>query len=187
QNHFVAQYFQPVLAANVASWNVTRIQILAEQAGGNDDGQALVQIQTAVAGMPGNVVLDQATLDAGNLSSSYAWQTFSFSNANGISPSNGLCIVVTYLASAPSCKVQHCQDWAHAGGYVNTGNAGSTWTQSMGRDLRFYVYGTVMTPNPPGTNYQLTLVRCTLRTNTDPSSRVTTAIRVYNEPSVAGP
>lgn len=185
-SNWVGQYFQPILASDVHSWNVTRAQLYLKKSGAND-GQNLVQICTAAGGLPTSTVLTQTTLLESSLSGTYQLQSIVFSGAPYTSPANGLCLVVQCQANSTSGTVQSWGSSAANSNLVTTSNAGSTWTASSGNSLKYYIYGTVQTPNPTAYQYLLTGIRCTLRTGSDSASRLNTNVRVLNEPAVTGP
>lgn len=184
--NWVGQYFQPILASNVHSWNVTRAQLYLEKSGA-PDGQNLIQIRPAAGGLPTSSVMAQATLLESSLTGGYQLTSIGFSSVPYVSPAVGLCLVVEWQANSTSCVVQSWGSSAANSNLISTSNAGSTWTASSGNSLRYYIYGTVQTPNPTAYQYLLTGIRCTLRTGSDPTSRLSTTVRVLNEPAVTGP
>ena len=185
-NSWVGQYFQPILASNVQSWNVTRAQLYLKQSN-LPDGQNLIQIRTAAGGLPTSTVLAQTMFLESTLGISYSLQTISFSGVPNTSPASGLCLVVQWLANGTSCTVESWGTSAANSYLVSTGNAGATWQSPSGNSLMFYIYGTVQTPNPTAYQYLLTGIRCTLRLGNGPTSRLSTTVRVLNEPAVTGP
>jgi hypothetical protein len=180
--NWVGQYFQPMLPANAASWNLTSVQLQLQK--GIIKDSASVQILNAVGDLPGTTVLDTSAQNASNLSLGYTWQSFVFTNVNNIAPSAGLFVIVRTADASPSANIQHCANPAGRGGYVSSANSGATWTMNASNDLMLQVYGTINTPNagPAGSNYYLTEVQCKLRTNQNNTSRIVTTIRTYNQP-----
>jgi prepilin-type N-terminal cleavage/methylation domain-containing protein len=184
--NWVGQYFQPILASNVHSWNVTRVQLYLKSSS-STDGQNLIQIRPAAGGLPTSSILAQTTLLESSLASSYQLTSIGFSSAPYVSPATGLCLVVEWQANGTSCVVQGWGSSAANSNLVSTTDGGSTWTAPSGDSLRYYIYGTVQTANPTAYQYLLTGIRCTLRTGSDPTSRLNTTVRVLNEPPVTGP
>jgi hypothetical protein len=192
-NDFVGEYFKPSLPNGVTQFRVTRAMIRA-RANGSATGDALVQIRTANGVLPA-AILDQATLlesaldSAGLLSDGYTWRQFLFSNVPARPAGSGLCLVVVTSNSSSACDIEY--QGLLAGGvncdFVKTSNAGASWSAPSGQDLRYYVYGTYITPNPTTYTYWLTGVSCKLRKGDDPSAKVRTTIRMLNEPQVTGP
>ena len=185
-SNWFGQYFQPILASNVHSWNVTRAQLYLKKKGPND-GQNLIQIRSALGGLPTSSVLAQTTLPESSLTPNYQLQSIGFSGAPYMSPSTGLCLVVQWQANSTSCTVQSWGSSAANSNLVMTSNAGLPWTASSGNSLKYYIYGTVQTPNPTAYQYLLTGIRCTLRLGSGNNSRLITTVRVLNEPAVTGP
>jgi hypothetical protein len=137
---------------------------------------------------PSAAVFDSQTGLESDLSSSAAWQTFSFSNATGLSPLAGACIVVSSVgATGPALNVQsHHGGVTSAGSRVTSPDGGATWKDAPGV-LNHYIYGTYTTPGASPTLYYVTGVRASLRTSADTGSAARVTMRVLNEPQVGGP
>lgn len=179
--HWVGQYFQPVLPTGAVSWNLTSVQLQLEK--GLVKDVASVKIMNAVGDLPGLTVIDTSPQNASNLSAGYTWQSFTFSNANNISPSAGLFVVVTTADASASANIQHCANASGSGGYVSSANSGATWTPNPSNDLMLEVFGTINTAQSgPSATYYLNDVRCKLRTNQNNNSRIVTTVRTYNRP-----
>jgi prepilin-type N-terminal cleavage/methylation domain-containing protein len=187
-NNWIGQYFQPILPANTTSWKITRVKFQASHTL-KSNGQTYVQICYSSAGLPVSAVLDQVTLLENTLPGSASWQQCSFSNASGIPPSTGLCLVFQCAANSPSCNIQYQTLGALANGayLVTTTDGGSSWSGLPTQAMPYYVYGTITTPDSVVYQYTLTDVRASLRAGSDSLARATTSIRVFNEPQVAGP
>ncbi|MDB5340275.1 MAG: hypothetical protein JWN70_5894 [Planctomycetaceae bacterium] len=182
------QYFLPVFASSVTGWSVTKVEFRARP-DGNDDGEIAVQIQTSQNGLPTGIVLDEKKLKENDTDSSYGFETISFSNLPIQAPSQGMCLVLAFRKNTPCGKLKTWGGGQPFRDLVKTTNSGSTWTEDAAKSLCLNVYGTVTTDsqNAPIINYVLTNVRCTLRVGTSSASRLTTTIRVLNEPQVTGP
>ena len=194
-NAWPGQTVGPVLPSNAASWSVTRVMLPAAVNGSNA-GQSLVQIRAADANGFPTTTLDQQTLLESNLSSGYAWQTFTFTNATGLSPSQGIDIVVQWVSDTYSCNIQYQGAGLLGlggliGSLLGTGSMiqwnGNAWSSVGGQNLNFYLYGTYTTPNATTYNYYLKDVRCSIQPSTDPATQLNTLIRVVSEPQVSGP
>lgn len=180
------QYFQPILASNVHSWNVTRAQLYLKSSS-STDGQNLVQIRNASGGLPGTSTLAQTTLLESSLVGSYKLTSIGFSSCPYVSPAVGLCLVVQWQANGTSCVAQGWGSSALNSNEVSTTNGGTSWQAPSSSALKYYIYGTVQTANPTAYQYLLTGIRCTLRLGSGANSRLNTTIRVLNEPAVTGP
>lgn len=184
--HWGGEFFAPALPAGTVAWRVTRVKFQA-RVQGDPNGQTLVQIRTADAGLPSNTVLDQAVLLESSLGSSYQWMEFAFANAGNLDPTTTLCLVLQFAANSPSCQVQQLSNSATNFNSVSTDNGGSSWSASGGKTLRLQIYGTVSTANPTSYRNVLTGVRCTLRVGGDTPTAVSTAVRLLNEPEAPPP
>lgn len=181
------QYFEPTLPGDAYAWRITRVKFKAKSLS-TVAGVTSVQVRTASGGLPTSTVVDQTTMLESMLSSSYTWQEIAFANAGGLSPGSGACIVFAWVSDTDSCAIQlqSLGGLALNANYVTSSN-GASWSAPLAQDIPLYVYGVASTPNPPKSLYYLTGVRCLLRTSTDATARVSTSVRVLNEPQVDGP
>lgn len=181
------QYFQPVLASTVTGWKVTKVRFRARK-NGSSTGTVAVQIRSAQNRLPTSTILDQQTMYENTLNGSYALQTFTFTDVPLQSPMQGLCLTLKTTSGGSAADVQSWDGGQSNTNIVRTGNSGSSWNPTSDESLRYYVYGTVTTNSSnSATQYLLTNVRCTIRSGGATGSRLTTSIRVPNEPQVAGP
>lgn len=187
-NDWIGQYFTPTLPASTTSWKITRAQFQAASTLLHSGGQTSVQLCYSSGGLP-VAVLDQVTLLESSLTLLFTWQQVSFSNASGIPPGTGLCLIFTCAANSPSCQIQYQQlgSTASAANLVTTNFGSSGWITNPTMAMPYYIYGTITSPDPVVYQYNLIGVRASLRAGSDSLSRTTTSIRVLNEPQVAGP
>ena len=149
-------------------------------------GITAVQLRLPVGGKPGPTVLDEVPMEEAGLGEAYLWQEFAFSNASGLSPTQGLTLVLAMIK-----KDTHLADIQYdAGGgedMLTTSNAGSSWTQHH-HSMLYYVYGTVTTTTTPDPVVRewLDAVGITLRVGEESSARVDTAVQILNQPEVTG-
>jgi hypothetical protein len=188
-SQWIGTYFKPTLPANAVTWKVTRAIVYLMKTAAN--GVTNIEIRTADgSNLPTSTMLDMASVNGSSLSSSYTPQQVNYSNVFDIAPSQGLCMVVRFnTGTGSSCSAQYqtsgaapvqCQT-------VTTTTGGTSWTAPSGQSLIFSVYGTVTTSTAAANQYALKRVRVGLRSGADPNSRVYTAARILNEPSVTGP
>lgn len=178
------QYILPSLPAGTASWAVTRIEFSAK-ASGSAKGECRVQIQTADgAHAPTGNVLEEKTLLEGSLTSKYLTQQFTFSNVSGLSPNQGLCIVVEWIADSVACLMQGQGSGVATPNshLITSADQGTSWSLQTDQSLLFSVYGTVTTSGTPQVqNVQyLRAVDITLQTESDASSTVYVGARPLN-------
>jgi hypothetical protein len=183
-----AEYFLPVLPANTVSWKVTRVVICAKQ-DGTANGEASVQLQTATVGhLPSGTVLEEKPLLESTLLPTYLDQEFTFSTAGGLSPTQGLCLVVRWVANDVACKVRarngNVTDLNIA--LARSTDGGLTWAALPNQSMLFAVYGTVTTSTSPQVQntYYLEGVDINLRTGGDSLAVVQTGVRLLNRPEV---
>lgn len=180
---WIGQYFCPSFPAAALTWKVTRAQVKARYKGGQN-GVTAVQLRPALASnLPDAQVLDQALMYESKLISSYRWEEFPFSNASGLAPGAGLCLVlVREVTDTDLAELQY--DGLGNGGLLYTSDAGTTWIYYSDRTLLYCVYGTYTTPGPPQTatrNY-ISTVQITLRTGDKSEDRIDTTVRAVNAP-----
>jgi hypothetical protein len=182
------QYFLPSLPAETISWKVTQVEFLAKKSGAST-GESKVQIQLADGALrPSGAILEEKTLLEGTLTSSYLTQQFAFSSVSGLSPDQGLCLVVEWVANGTACLVQGQGSGVATPNshLVSSTDQGSSWSALTDQSLLFSVYGTVTTAGEPQIQdvNRLQAVEITLRTRSDESSTVHTAARTLNRPRI---
>jgi len=182
-----AQYFMPTLPGSATSWAVTRVTISAKA--GSAGGQSLVQIRPVdSSNLPTSTVLDQQTMLGSNLTGSTAYQTFTFTNATGLSPTRGAAIVVQWSVGSTASQIHYLTSISLSSeAMATTTNSGGTWSNPLLSDLNFTAYGTYNTPNAPTYKYYLTNVRASVQQSSDTSTTLSLSARVLNEPQVTGP
>jgi prepilin-type N-terminal cleavage/methylation domain-containing protein len=183
-----AEYFLPALPANAVSWKVTRVVMCAKQ-DGTADGEASVQIQTATAGrLPSGTVLEEKPLWESTLLPTYLDQEFTFFAVADLPPTQGLCLVVKWLANDTACKVRARNGNVSALniGLCRSTDGGLTWAALSNQSLLFAVYGTVTTSTAPQiqNTYYLEGVEVRLRAGGDGQSLTQTGVRLLNRPEV---
>jgi hypothetical protein len=183
-----AEYFFPALPADTLSWKVTRM-VLQAKLDATTDGQASVQLQRPTLGnLPSGIVIEERTLLESVLTTKYTSQEFTFSAANNLRPTQGLWIVVHWLANAIACKVQGQSSGVTATNLslAKSTDGGISWSTLAGQSLLFTVYGTVTTAGTPQIQktYYLEGIDLTLRASSDSAALVQTGVRLLNRPQV---
>lgn len=182
------QYFFPTLPVDAVSWKVTRVQLHA-RADGAQLGEARIQLQLPTAGkLPSGVVLEEETIVESSLLWVFAEQEFAFSEVSGLSPQQGLCIVVKWISDAVACRLLGVERYASSANrfLLKSTSQGLTWSAPAGESLIFTVYGRVTTAGTPQiqTTYYLDAVGIRLRTGSDTQATIQTAVRMPNRPEV---
>jgi hypothetical protein len=183
-----AEYFFPTLPADTMSWKVTRV-VLQAKLDGATDGQAGVQLQRPTLGnLPSGIVIEEKTLLESVLTTKYTSQEFTFSTANNLTPTQGLWIVVNWLANGTACRVQGQSSGVTATNLslAKSTDRGISWSTLAGQSLLFTVYGTVTTAGTPQiqNTYYLEGIDLTLRASSDSATLVQTGVRLLNRPQV---
>jgi hypothetical protein len=133
-------------------------------------------------------VLEEKTLLESALLTTYSNQEFTFSTVGGLSPQQGLCLVIRWIANGTACRVRGRNSGVTASNIalVKTTNRGAAWSTLVGQSLFFTVYGTVTTAGTPQTQntYSLSGVELKLRAGSDAQSIVQTGIKTLNRPEV---
>jgi hypothetical protein len=184
---WIGQYFLPPLPADAFEWRVTRVKFKARVHGGTN-GITAVQLRLPAAGnLPSATVLEMVPMYEDALGASYLWEEFSFASVSGLSPSQGLCLVLAVQKKDPHlADIQY--DDASGSGRLTTTDKGTNWNYDAGKSMLYYVYGTVTTLGPPEavTRQWLLSAGIKLRVGPDPSTRVETEVQVLNVPEVTG-
>jgi hypothetical protein len=186
-NHTFAEFIFPTLPANATSWAITRV-LLNAKAAGAALGYTNIQVQTVgPADTPSGAVLDTAQLSEANLTTTNAWTQFTFSNAAGISPTAGACVVAAWVSDAQSVSLKGQSTLVSNNLFLTSPDGGATWNTNNNQALQHYIYGTYTTPGTPIPAYYLTGVRATLLTSADTGATTRVSIHLLNEPQVTGP
>ena len=185
---WIGEYVLPILPSAL-SWKITKVKFNAKQNGTNS-GTTLVEIRSASGGLPTTTVLDSQSMLENTLTTpGYSQKTFSFANVPDTAVGTGLCIVLKFSVSSPSCFVQYLATGASSGSntLVSTTNSDPGWTAGAGKSMLFEAWGTYRTQNAQAYQYFLQDMRCALRTGASSVGRVEKSVRVLNEPQVGGP
>ena len=185
---WIGQYFLPPLPADAIAWKVTRVKFMARIHGGAK-GVTAVQLRLPASGnLPGTTVLEEVLMHENALGEAYLWEEFSFATVSGLSPSQGLCLVLamqtkdTHLAD-----IQY--DDASGSGRLTTTDKGGNWNYDSAKSMLYYVYGTVTTTSLPDavTRERLRSVGIKLHLGSDAATGVETDVQVLNLPEVTSP
>lgn len=185
KDHWVGQYIRPPTSSTATAWRVTRVRFRAKCEGSPIE-QTLVQLRPAdAAKMPLASVLEEKVMAESGLTDSYTWQEYSFSDAGGLSPGQGVCLVLAHTGvGSASADIEY--DDNSSSGRVTTGNKGGSWSYDSDKSLQHYAYGKVSTPGAPqtATRQYVTGVHVALQVGGDAASRVDTAVQTVNAPQV---
>lgn len=185
---WIGQYFLPVFPAGAVAWKVTSVSFMA-QSHGPKNGVTAVQLRLPVSGgLPGATVLEETTMNEADLVSTYTPQVFAFTQASGLSPSRGLCLVLArQVKDANLADIQY--DASGGTGRVTTANAGGSWSRDNKTAMTYSVYGTVTTTqaSAPITRQWVRAVRIVLQVGAGGLTRLETSTPVLNTPEVTIP
>ena len=187
-SEWYGQYFRPSLPADAESWRVTRVRLCARTDGGHA-GECRVQLQQATAGkLPSGTVIEEKTLLESSLLSGYQEQEFAFTRASGLSPIQGLCLVVKWINDSVACQLWGVSaDGSTSDSFmVKSLDKGMSWTAPAGMSLLYTIYGTVTTTGQPQVQntYYLNRVSIRLRAGADAQTTLQGAVRLLNKPEV---
>jgi prepilin-type N-terminal cleavage/methylation domain-containing protein len=188
-NRWYGQYFYPTLPADTISWKVTRIQFYAKISGILFTGECRVQLQQATAGgYPTSIVLEEKTLLESTLFITYTLQEFNFTNASGLSPDRGLCLVFEWVNGQEACDILGSDGYTgpNSRKLLRSDNEGLSWSELSGNCFLYWVYGTVTTAGEPQVNeiYKLATVNIQLQTSSDTQSLIQTTTKLLNKPEI---
>lgn len=185
------QFFLPLLPPGAVSWRVTRVKFPAK-ARGDTTGMTKVQLRLPIPGdTPSSIVLEEKCMEEASLTMSYMWKEFAFANVARPRSTRGLCLVLQHCSGRYSANIRYRRSNVMAPGtaFLQTTDAGSSWTADRTRAMLFYVYGTVTTLGAPVPEhrYFVTGVRLKLWVGDDPAGRTETTVQVLNRLEVTGP
>ncbi len=177
------QCFSPQnLPADATSWSVNRV-VFNARLKGDTAGITRVQLREAKADhTPESTVLEEHLMYESHLTSSYAWQSFSFNNVTDLAPDEEVCLVIEHIIDVDACQVQYDQD--SGGGYIETDNGDDYWEHFGDKSMVYYVFGTYDTPGPPVPVYKLCSVSMTLTPSDIPASQARASVVALNRPQM---
>lgn len=176
----VAQCFSPDLPVGATSWDLTRIEFMAAVAG-SATGEMQVELTRPTAlNLPGSAVLESTRIQESSLGISFAWQSISFSNINGMLPSESLCMSIMGTTLFGDGRVQVASS-GNSGYSTNSGGLG--WVPVTERPLIFRAYGRIYGGADSSTGV-MTAVHISLECDTETPLRVDCAVPVLNRPVV---
>jgi len=141
---WVGQYFKPTLPAGATSWRVTRVRFRALADNAPLDELTKVQLRTPDAGnLPSATVLEEVLMDESDLTGSFEWREFTFTNVSGLSPSQGLCLVLETDSPGGSCKIEYDDNGVSMPDAGLLKDGPSAWKLVDDKAMQFYVYGKV--------------------------------------------
>lgn len=185
KQEWIGQLIDPKLPVEAVAWRVTRAK-LGLRYKGSTDGQIDVQLRPVDdAGLPAAKVLDYARIAESALPSKYAWVDVNFSAWELMAAGAPACLaVVASNNQDDSAQVLHNDKTGT--GYFETRGAETKWASKSNRGVFHYVHGSYFYPGPDQTVARrfVTAVDLDLRTGTDASGAVHTAVRTVNEPEV---
>jgi prepilin-type N-terminal cleavage/methylation domain-containing protein len=143
-----SQYFKPSLPSNAVSWKITRVKFQIKRSG-TSTGNAEFSVMPAGSGnTPTGSAIDTGSVNLATLTANQAtWVEVAFSNAGGLSPEDGVCLVSSTSSTSVTYNSRYAAVALSIGGYFSTRSA-STGNWSAGnslQSLQVYIYGTVTT------------------------------------------
>jgi prepilin-type N-terminal cleavage/methylation domain-containing protein len=188
-DQWVGQTFFPSLPPDARSWQVTAME-LELRSSGSADGETRIQLRPATgSGTPTSTVLEEVRVAEATLDSNYNWRDYAMTQVFGLSPKEGLCLVLEHVSGSESCEVRY-QSGGIAlpdHGLLESSNEGASWLLTSDKGLHFEVKGKYTTPGGPPievTRRYLTSVRMSLRTGSDAEASIHTGIPLLNTPEV---
>lgn len=190
QNAWIGECFHPDLPPEATRWKVTRLMFTAAS-DGPKAGTTLVQLrQPTVLDEPGGTVLEQYTMLETTLRN-LNWEPFTFNLVSGLSPNDGLCLVLQHVSDKHSAQVVYQASGAFIPNatLVTSADQGVTWSSNSFGALQLYVYGTYMTPDTTVAPGPLKVVYISLESQGAGAAvamRLDSAVVCLNRPSMGG-
>jgi hypothetical protein len=182
---WMGQYFFPsALPAEAVTWRVNRIQIMASTA--TVKGSLMyAQLRPVEYGhYPSATVLEQVNVADGDLSSTAGWIDLVFSNVAGLSPDEGLCLVLGWGADSPSVGLEYCGVGADR---LVSANGGGVWVVETNSSMLFTVLGAYTVGGTLMTVDILARVDVELHSGGEEPAALHASVNTVNRPEVASP
>ncbi|GAH43072.1 unnamed protein product, partial [marine sediment metagenome] len=107
KKNWIGQYFAPSLPPDAATWRVTRVSLRARS---HEATRGLTRVQLRIADpahLPTGTVLEEQVMTESNLTPAFTTREFSFANASGLAPNEGLCLVLQWSKDTYSADVSY--------------------------------------------------------------------------------
>jgi Tfp pilus assembly protein PilX len=138
--------FTPTLPVGASSWSITRIQFW-----GNGFQQGSFDAKVTTQDAFGNpvTVIDSVNVQDRDLSNNFAWNEIVFNNADGLSPTEGACVIFVHASGGKCARIKH-EELPNTSPEkrLMTTNGGFTWNQDQ-NDLWIKIWGTYSMPGSP--------------------------------------
>lgn len=148
ETSFQAQYVRPSMPAGAVSWKITRVKVNVTKASGNSKAMR-VSIRTADASLkPTSTVLASTAFTSGSAPSSAGWLEFAIGPVAGLSPSQGVCIVIDSPTDGGDCYVNRAANGSNLpfNTHFMTGDKNGVWSAPNDtQDMKFILQGTITT------------------------------------------
>lgn len=184
-----AEYFEPNLPPDAISWRITYILFQAAPRNPKSGTLSVSLRQASGTGAPTGSIIDQVQVLETNLIAN-SWHFVTFSNAGGLDPSKGYCMV--WIGDGGGIAGKLSIGTGSLGSPLSTyffSSDGIAWTEDSTIDIWMAVYGTVMTPDPnppPSAGTLLSSIRVELQVGANTSTRLQTEVQTLNAPDVGG-
>lgn len=145
-SRYQGEYFRPTLPADALSWSVKRASIYAKTMNSNDGVNNIELYAADGSNLPRGTSLGSRTFNEGDLSSSYAKSSYSFSGVSGLAPGSGLCLIVRGVSGGGTTVALEHQTSGVA--FANAGllTYSSSWSIRTDRAMSFEISGTYTQP-----------------------------------------
>jgi hypothetical protein len=170
---WVGQYFTMTLPAGIYAWRPTTVKFMVKKS--SSPAVTRVQMRTPTASLtPSTTIVEEYTLADSAMTTSYAWQQFTFSTLSPLASDAGICLVLQQQSGTTALVAESCSTIPNL---VKTSNTGSSWTLDTGHCLISQLYGKLTTSGGTqslNSNY-LTSMAVTLRPTSSTSTQQSTA------------
>jgi len=141
---WVGQYFKPLLPADATQYSVTRVRLMCRR---DQSGTSIWSIRNDAGGQPASTSIQSQSVTSGSFSTSDNWYQVTYNNVTGITPTNGLWLVL-HQTLGRSCEVSVAtQDVPSRRAQVSTSTSlGLSWSASPSSSLKYEIYGYVRRP-----------------------------------------
>jgi prepilin-type N-terminal cleavage/methylation domain-containing protein len=135
--NWFGQHFTMTLPAGSYAWRPTRVEFFAKK--NSAPGMTSVQMRPVTATLaPASNILGANLMMDSTLTTSYAWQSYSFPHLEPISSGGGICLVLQHTLGSKSATLQGTSAFP---GLQKTSNSGVAWDYDSGKCLVSRLYG----------------------------------------------
>jgi Tfp pilus assembly protein PilW len=179
---WLGQYFTMTLPAGSYAWRPTTVKIMVKKS--SSPAVTRVQMRSPTASLtPSTTILEEYPLADSAMTTSYAWEQFTYNTLAPLASGGGICLVLQQQSGTTALVAESCQTTIP--NLLKTSNSGTSWSLDSSHCLYSQLYGKLTTSGGTKTlnSSYLTSMAVALRPTGSTATQQSTA-PLYNHPEM---